>query len=64
MDGDGDYFVRLLNEGWISRIEDGPYAPPSTLVQYTRAVGKAGLGPAVLASDGQAMVPLLVTPSM
>jgi len=52
VNGSGDYFVRLLNEGWISRIENGPYMPPSSLVQYTHAVGEAGLGPAVLASDG------------
>ncbi len=56
VNGSGDYFVRLLNEGWISRIENGPYMPPSSLVQYTHAVGEAGLGPAVLASDGQAMI--------
>ena len=56
VEGNGDYFVRLLNEGWISRIADGPYIPPSTLVQYTHAVGEAGLGPTVLASDGQVMI--------
>lgn len=56
VEGNGDYFVRLLNEGWISRIADGPYIPPSALVQYTHAVGEAGLGPTVLASDGQAMI--------
>lgn len=56
VNGNGNYFVRLLNEGWISRIENGPYMPPSSLVQYTHAVGEAGLGPAVLASDGQAMI--------
>ena len=56
VNGSRDYFVRLLNEGWISRIENGPYIPPSALVQYTHAVGEAGLGPTVLASDGQAMI--------
>ena len=56
VNGSRDYFVRLLNEGWISRIENGPYIPPSELVQYTHAVGEAGLGPTVLASDGQAMI--------
>ena len=56
VNGSSDYFVRLLNEGWISRIENGPYIPPSALVQYTHAVGEAGLGPTVLASDGQAMI--------
>ena len=54
--GSDDYFVRLLNEGWISRIENGPYISLSSLVQYTQAVGEAGLGPAVLASDERAMI--------
>ena len=43
VNGNGNYFVRLLNEGWISRIENGPYMPPSSLVQYTHAVGEAVL---------------------
>jgi hypothetical protein len=47
---------RLLNQGWISRIENGPYTSLSSLVQYTHPVGETGLGPAVLASDGQAMI--------
>ena len=38
VNGSGDYFVRLLNEGWISKIENGPYTSPSSLVQYTQVV--------------------------